>query len=134
MALAFAVSNSLFRGEPVEPTAHEVDLLLANALRLYTVKALQKALSIVDAGGVTCIVGQGTRRELLQVKGGKPGEVYTVHPGHFCSCTAFFYDVVSKQNQLVCKHMLAAQFARKLKRTRTLIISDVELCDLLLTS
>lgn len=44
--------------------------------------------------------------------------------GHFCSCHAFFYDVVSKSNALMCKHLLAAQFARALQRHRTVIVSD----------
>ena len=35
-----------------------------------------------------------------QVKGHKPGEVYTCFPGHFCSCHAFLFDVVSKGGAL----------------------------------
>jgi predicted nucleic acid-binding Zn finger protein len=59
------------------------------------------------------------------VKGHKGREVYTCLGGHFCSCHAFFYDVVNKANALVCKHLLAAQFARVLQRHRTIYVSDV---------
>ena len=68
---------------------------------------------------------------LSQVKGHKPGEVHTCLGGHFCSCHAFFYDVVNKSNQLLCKHLVAAQFARVLQRCRTVYVADVVFCNLL---
>jgi hypothetical protein len=68
---------------------------------------------------------------LAQVKGHKAGEVHTCLGGHFCSCHAFFYDVVNKSNQLLCKHLVAAQFARVLQRCRTVYVADVVFCSLL---
>lgn len=71
------------------------DLHLASLNLLFDKHALNAA-SIVDSDGVLCFVGEDTGRRVYQVKGGKGHTVYTVFPEHYCSCHAFFYDIVSK--------------------------------------
>eukprot|EP00873_Tetraselmis_striata_P041189 jgi/Tetstr1/461453/TSEL_006562.t1 len=74
-------------------------------------KNLTKALSILDQRGVSVSVGRGSRRRVVQVCGKGAGEHYLVFPSHYCTCHAFFYDVVSKGEAIECKHMLAARVA-----------------------
>ena len=60
-------------------------------------KHFAKAVQIVDQGGVFCFVGEQSGRKAYQVQGQSSSDRYTVYPWHYCSCQAFFYDVVSKQ-------------------------------------
>ncbi|PSC73313.1 zinc finger SWIM domain-containing 7 [Micractinium conductrix] len=76
-----------------------------------------KALQIVDQGGVWCFVGAGSGRRVFKVQG-QSAEAYVVFPGHYCSCQAFFFDVVSKEDAVTCKHQLAARLADALGKAR----------------
>ena len=102
MAVAAAVSQALFEQVLVQPVDTAIDSLLAKALHVYSEKQLQRALTIVDEGGVTLVVAEASRRFLYQVrgrgKGGEAGELYTCLPGHtFCSCGSFFFDTSACQ-------------------------------------
>ncbi|KAI3431608.1 hypothetical protein D9Q98_004657 [Chlorella vulgaris] len=89
-----------------------------------------KALQIVDQGGVWCFVGASSGRRVYQVQG-HSNEHYVVHPAHYCSCQAFFFDVVSKAEAAACKHQLAARLADALNKTRVQTVSDIALGHLL---
>ena len=96
MAVAAALQAALF-AEATPPVDTAIDSLLAKALHVYSEKQLQRALTIVDEGGVTLVVAEASRRQLFQVRGrgrgGEAGELYTCLPGHsFCSCGSFFFD------------------------------------------
>eukprot|EP00955_Chlamydomonas_euryale_P096703 365028-Chlamydomonas_euryale.AAC.20 len=58
------------------------------------------ALRLVDEGGITCYVAQPSERKVFKVKGKTVGDPYLVFPRHFCSCHAFFYEVVCKSDAL----------------------------------
>ncbi|KAL4438696.1 hypothetical protein ABPG77_006300 [Micractinium sp. CCAP 211/92] len=91
---------------------------------------LVKALQIVDQGGVWAFVGASSGRRVYQVHG-QSADSYIVFPAHYCSCQAFFFDVVSKTEAVACKHQLAARLADALGRTRVQTVSDVALAHLL---
>jgi predicted nucleic acid-binding Zn finger protein len=91
---------------------------------------LAKALQIVDQGGVACYVGAGSGRRVYLVHG-HAAEHYLVHPDHYCSCQAFFFDVVSKDEAVACKHQLAARLAAALGKAREQTVSDLHLAHLL---
>jgi len=97
-------------------------------------KNLERALRILDQGGVQCIISHPGRRSVFQVIGeSKSGpNSYLCFPEHFCSCQSFFFDVVSRNEQLCCKHQLAAKLAKALHRYRDVTVSDNDLAHLLL--
>lgn len=81
------------------------DLHLASLKLLFDRHAL-KATSIVDSNGVSCFIGEQTGRRVYRVKGGKGATLYTVFPGHYCSCHSFFYDIVSKSEGIYVRVLL----------------------------
>ncbi|KAG0563413.1 hypothetical protein M758_8G028000 [Ceratodon purpureus] len=97
-------------------------------------KNLERALRILDQGGVQRVIAQPSQRSVFQVIGeSKTGpSSYLCFPEHFCSCQSFFFDVVSRSDQLCCKHQLAAKLASSLHRCRDVTVSDAELAHLLL--
>ena len=101
-----------------------------SALHFLFDKHLTKALQIVDQGGVFCFVGEPSGRRAWQVQG-QASEAYAVHPGHYCSCQAFFFDVISKAEASCCKHQLAARLAQALGRVRVTPVTDLVLAELL---
>mmetsp|Transcript_22969 Transcript_22969/g.68293 ORF Transcript_22969/g.68293 Transcript_22969/m.68293 type:complete len:151 (+) Transcript_22969:221-673(+) len=92
------------------------------------------ALRLVDEGGITCYVAQPSERKVFKVKGKTVGDPYLVFPRHFCSCHAFFYEVVCKSDALCCKHQLAARIAALTLKCRTVIISDTSMAKMLMQS
>merc|ERR1719359_1498111 len=96
-----------------------------------------RALEIVDAGLVRRVVAQDSGREVFQVGSASGGRRrtsprnHTVFPEHFCTCHAFFYDVVARGEPALCKHQIAAQAARVLRSCVTLIVPDTLLAQIL---
>ena len=105
------------------------DELLAALYCLFD-KHLAKALQIVDQGGVFCFVGERSGRRAIQVHG-QSGEAYAVCPAHYCSCQAFFFDVVSRAEAPACKHQLAARLAAALGKQRTSTVREEVLAEVL---
>ncbi|GAQ84165.1 putative Zinc finger SWIM-type-containing protein [Klebsormidium nitens] len=101
------------------------------SLSFFFGKNLERALQIATTGGVRSIVGERSGRSMFQVAG-HGGEKYTCFPSHFCSCHSFFYDVVSKGEQLHCKHQLAARIADLLHCASIEKISDAELARMMI--
>jgi len=106
-----------------------------------------RALDLVDAGLVRRVVGQESGRELFQVSsasGGRGGggaaggagaghrpQSHLVFPEHFCTCHAFFYDVVARGEAALCKHQIAAQTAAALGSCVTVVVPDTLLGQIL---
>ena len=90
-----------------------------------------RALELVDGGHVKRVVAQDSGRELFQVgsaSGARAGSrlprSHLVFPEHFCTCHAFFYDVVSRGEAVLCKHQIAAQVASALGTCVTVVVPD----------
>ncbi|CAM6096784.1 unnamed protein product [Calypogeia fissa] len=78
-------------------------------------KNLEKALRILDNRGVTRITANPSGRVVFQVTAESKGlGQYVCFPDHFCSCPAYHFEVVSRGQQLCCKHQLAARLANSL--------------------
>ncbi|KAG1673284.1 hypothetical protein FOA52_002564 [Chlamydomonas sp. UWO 241] len=92
------------------------------------------ALRLVDDCGVTCYVAQPSGRTAFRVKGKAAGDHYSVFPRHFCSCQAFFYEVVCKSDALCCKHQLAARLAVLTNNCSTVTVSDEAMAGMLMQS
>ncbi|BBN19666.1 zinc finger SWIM domain-containing protein 7 [Marchantia polymorpha subsp. ruderalis] len=103
------------------------------ALHFLFNKTLDKAVRIIEQGGVYRLVAEPSRREVFQVMGNpKENQHYVCFPEHFCSCHAFFFDIVSRGHQICCKHQLAARLAAALQVFKPITVTDVELTQLLL--
>ncbi|GFH20076.1 SWIM-type domain-containing protein [Haematococcus lacustris] len=72
--------------------------------------------------------------EVVQVQGKTAADKYLVFPAHFCSCQAFFYEVVNKGEAVCCKHQLAARVSWSLQRCPVLVVSDVQLAQFLINA
>ncbi|KAL6784269.1 hypothetical protein ACKKBG_A05490 [Auxenochlorella protothecoides x Auxenochlorella symbiontica] len=95
-------------------------------------KLLPKALRTLDTGGVFCFQGEPSGRSVYHIQGQSGSEPYLVYPEHFCECHAFQFDVLTKQDAVLCKHQLAARLACSLGTLRTSTVSDLVIADLLL--
>ena len=95
-------------------------------------KHLEHALVIVQKRMLKKLVGTRSKRTCWQVRG-KSGakEEYLVYPTHYCSCRAFQWDVLSKGEQLICKHMLAVRVAEALDDYNSVDIDDALLAQML---
>ncbi|XP_049332093.1 zinc finger SWIM domain-containing protein 7 [Astyanax mexicanus] len=81
------------------------DLLIA--LRFAFGSCTLQALDLVDQRSVTR-VSSPSGRVAFQVLGGS-GCLYTCYTScHYCSCPAFSFSVLRRNESLVCKHILAA--------------------------
>ena len=70
--------------------------------------------------------GEGTRSEK-----GNTQDQHLTFPNHFCACKAFAWDVVSRDEKLMCKHMLAAALAECMDYCTEVEVDDFELANLL---
>ena len=82
---------------------------------MFDAKHLENSLVMYQKRAVKKLVAVKSGRTCWQVRG-KSGakEEYLVFPTHYCSCRAFQWDVLSKGEQLICKHMLAVRIAEAL--------------------
>lgn len=99
-------------------------------------KTLEHALVLVDQGGVQAFVAERTGRTVFHVhseRNRRSGqETYVCFPKHYCSCHAFFYDVVGRGEHICCKHQLAARIADATNQCGKNIIPDEEMARFLL--
>lgn len=58
-------------------------------------------------------------------------EEYLCFPTHYCSCRAFQWDVISRGDQLICKHQLAARLAEATGLHASSVVTDLLLAQLL---
>ncbi|KAK9748725.1 hypothetical protein RND81_02G075900 [Saponaria officinalis] len=95
-------------------------------------KNFERATRIVDQRGVKKLSGDPSGRSIFQVVGeSRKREEYLCFAEHYCGCYSFFYDVVSRGEQLCCKHQLAARLAASLGSCVEIKLPDEELAILL---
>ena len=113
---------------------------------------LGRALDVAASGGVTRFVGKKSRRIAYAVRatttsgsgkwtspnngGGMKGQQtptqqHLTYPDHFCACKGFAWDVISRDEKLMCKHMLAAALAESVGGCDEVEMDDVVLANLL---
>ncbi|CAN6443159.1 unnamed protein product [Victoria cruziana] len=129
MAVCNAVADSVF--DSINRAGSVSDDQLSILHFLYG-KNLERALRIVDLGGVKRIAGEPSGRSLFLVVGeSSRKEEYICFPTHHCTCYSFFYDVVNKAEQLCCKHQLAARLAEVVHAYTEVRVPDEELAVML---
>ena len=112
MAIADAIFDEI-RASGTETRAPELtDRHLEVLAAVFRENHLANALELVQTGRVKRLVAERSGRSCFQVQGKSAREEYLVHPRHYCSCRAFQWDVVSRGDQLICKHQLAARIAQ----------------------
>ncbi|XP_063002526.1 zinc finger SWIM domain-containing protein 7 isoform X2 [Elgaria multicarinata webbii] len=88
------------------------------------------ALDLVDRRSVTRITSP-SGRTVYQVVGSS-GKLYTCYAScHFCTCPAFVFSVLRKDDNLVCKHLLAVYLSRAVGACQELTVPDRQLTRLL---
>ncbi|CAA6657471.1 unnamed protein product [Spirodela intermedia] len=95
-------------------------------------KNFERATRIVDQGGVRKLCGTPSGRSLFLVIGeSRRKEEYICVPENCCTCYSFFYDIVSRGEELCCKHQLAARLAEAAGAHSEVTVSDERLALLL---
>ncbi|XP_031504372.1 uncharacterized protein LOC116266965 isoform X4 [Nymphaea colorata] len=108
MAVCNAVADSVF--DSISRGGSEVSDDQLSILHFLYGKNLERALRIVDLGGVKRIAGEPSGRALFLVVGeSRRKEEYICFPAHHCTCYSFFYDVVNKAEQLCVRLLVPAQ-------------------------
>ncbi|KAL0916802.1 hypothetical protein M5K25_014341 [Dendrobium thyrsiflorum] len=119
-----AVADSIWR----EIKSSRSGLIFPLPLHLLFGKNLERATIIVDQGGVQKYSGNPSGRFIFRVAGkSKKKNKYICFPEHFCTCDSFFFDVVSKGEQLCCKHQIAFKLAEAIGVCKEVSITDEEL-------
>ncbi len=104
-------------GELTDERLEELQYLL-NGLLL-------RAVEIVEAGLVSCIVARPSGRVAYEVEGSALLP-YLVLGHRYCSCPAFFSTCVLKGEAPYCKHQVAARLADALQCANVREMSDSE--------
>ncbi|NXU09966.1 ZSWM7 protein, partial [Pardalotus punctatus] len=69
---------------------------------------------------------------LFQVLGSS-GKLYTCYSScHFCTCPAFGFSVLQKNESLLCKHILAVYLSQAMGACQELSVSEEQLTNILL--
>ncbi|XP_072326134.1 zinc finger SWIM domain-containing protein 7 [Scyliorhinus torazame] len=105
------------------------ELLLA--LKFVFGPAALQALELVDRRAVT-LVNSHSGRSLYQVEGSS-GQVYhCLSSCLYCSCPAFLYSVLRRNDNILCKHLLAVYLCQAMGVVHQLTVTDKQLTSLLL--
>ncbi|XP_030041856.1 zinc finger SWIM domain-containing protein 7 [Microcaecilia unicolor] len=89
------------------------------------------ALDLVDQLSVTHVTCP-SGRTLFQVLGSS-GKSYICYSScHYCSCPAFAFSVLRKNDSLLCKHILAAYLSQAMRACQELTISNQQMSQMLL--
>jgi len=127
---AAAAGDAVFRSIKASNSVSDEQLSI---LHFLYGKNFERAMRILDQGGVQRIVGIPSGRAVYQVAGeSKNSDQYICFAEHHCTCYAFFYETVNRGEQLCCKHQLAARMADAHKLYEEEKISDEQLALLLL--
>ncbi|XP_041741557.2 zinc finger SWIM domain-containing protein 7 [Coregonus clupeaformis] len=111
-----------------EKTQIPDDLLIA--LRFVFGSCALQSLDLVDQRSVTCVSSPSGRRA-YQVIGGS-GLLYTCYTScHYCSCPAFAYAVLRRNESLLCKHILAAYLSQAMGLSQQETLSDQQMSSIL---
>ncbi|XP_077150359.1 zinc finger SWIM domain-containing protein 7 isoform X1 [Ranitomeya variabilis] len=89
------------------------------------------ALDLVDQRSVTHVTSP-SGRSTFQVTGSS-GKMYTCYKtSHYCSCPAFTFSVLRRQDSLMCKHILAVYLSQAIGCCQDLSVSDKQMSEILL--
>ncbi|MEE6468512.1 hypothetical protein FKM82_008302 [Ascaphus truei] len=127
-----AVAEELLREvkRTYEDTSQVSDELLLGLKFIFGPTALQ-ALDLVDQRSVTQVTSP-SGRTTFQVTGSS-GKLYTCYSScHYCSCPAFSFSVLRKNENMLCKHILAVYLSQAMGGFQELIVSDKQMSDILL--
>ncbi|XP_025892749.1 zinc finger SWIM domain-containing protein 7 [Nothoprocta perdicaria] len=117
-------------GSAFAQAAHVPDELLLGLKFLFGPCALP-ALDLVDQRSVTRVVSP-SGRTAYQVLGSS-GKLYTCYSScHFCTCPAFDFTVLQKNESLLCKHILAVYLSQAMGACQELSVSEEQLTNILL--
>lgn len=104
------------------------DMLLA----LHSVfgQALSHALDLIDRRKLTLICGPSGRR-LFTVAGSKGQEYTCLLSEEYCTCPAFAHSVLAKNDNGMCKHLLACFILSAMEKTVDYYVGEEEFAVLL---
>ncbi|NP_001184067.1 zinc finger, SWIM-type containing 7 L homeolog isoform X1 [Xenopus laevis] len=88
------------------------------------------ALDLVDQRSVSHVTSP-SGRSVFQVIGSS-GKMYTCFAScHYCSCPAFSFSVLRKNDNMLCKHILAVYLSQAMGLCQELTVTDTQMCDIL---
>ncbi|XP_053187012.1 zinc finger SWIM domain-containing protein 7 [Scomber japonicus] len=125
------VAQQLFRDiqKTYQETSKISDELLIALKFVFGPCALQ-ALDLLDQRSVTCL-SSPSGRKAFQVMGGS-GRLYTCFVScHYCPCPAFAHTVLLRNEDLLCKHILAAYLCQATGMSQQESVSDQQMSVLL---
>ncbi|KAM5181255.1 zinc finger SWIM domain-containing protein 7 [Mantella aurantiaca] len=89
------------------------------------------ALDLVDQRSVTNLISP-SGRSTFQVTGSS-GKLYTCYKAcHYCSCPAFTFSVLRRNDSMLCKHILAIYLSQAIGVCQEMTVSDKQMSDILL--
>ncbi|XP_044139697.1 zinc finger SWIM domain-containing protein 7 [Bufo gargarizans] len=89
------------------------------------------ALDLVDQRSVTHVTSPSGRSTYQVI--GSSGKVYTCYKAcHYCSCPAFSFSVLRRNDSLMCKHILAVYLSQAIGCCQDLSVSDKQMSEILL--
>ncbi|KAM4797455.1 zinc finger SWIM domain-containing protein 7 [Rhinophrynus dorsalis] len=89
------------------------------------------ALDLVDRHSVSQVTSPSGRTAFQVI--GSSGKTYTCYSScHYCSCPAFSFSVLRKNDSMVCKHILAVYLSRAIGTCQELTVSERQMSDILL--
>ncbi|XP_002920901.2 zinc finger SWIM domain-containing protein 7 isoform X2 [Ailuropoda melanoleuca] len=115
----------------VQENAQIPDEHLLSLKFIFGSSAIQ-ALDLVDRQSITLISSPSGRR-VYQVLGSSGRTYLCLASCHYCSCPAFAFSVLRKNDSLLCKHLLAVYLSQVTRTCRQLKVSDKQLTDILFT-
>ncbi|XP_059149613.1 zinc finger SWIM domain-containing protein 7-like [Physella acuta] len=93
---------------------------------------LLSALELVEKQSVTKIVSP-SGRALFQVVGAS-GTPYTCFAReNYCSCPAYHFSVLRKEDHMMCKHVLAVKLSEAMGKSKSLSVSDAEVTHIIMS-
>ncbi|NWV60653.1 ZSWM7 protein, partial [Malurus elegans] len=125
-----AVAEELLREikKAFQETSHDTS---SSRLKFIFGSCAVPALDLVDQRSVTRLRSP-SGRILYQVLGSS-GKLYTCYSScHFCTCPAFGFSVLQKNESLLCKHILAVYLSRAMGACQELSVSEEQLANILL--
>ncbi|XP_025088937.1 zinc finger SWIM domain-containing protein 7-like isoform X2 [Pomacea canaliculata] len=103
---------------------------ILTALQSVFPSSLLPACELVDKGAITRVVSP-SRSGIYQVVGAS-GVIYTCFESStYCSCPAYRFSVLHKEDQLMCKHHLAMRLSNITRKTKVTNLTDQQMAQLL---
>ncbi|KAE8622061.1 hypothetical protein XENTR_v10005081 [Xenopus tropicalis] len=112
-----------------QETSQITDELLLGLKFIFGPTALY-ALDLVDQRSVSHVTSPSGRSTFQVV--GSSGKMYTCFAScHYCSCPAFSFSVLRKNDNMLCKHILAIYLSQAMGLCQELTVTDKQMCDIL---